>query len=256
MIELKVEGVHKSFLLNKKDAKKANKKSISAVNGVSFQCAPGEVLALLGSNGAGKTTTLRLLSTALEVDQGEIWLNDIPVHQYPRRARSKIGFLSNATPLYRRLTVKENLMFFGQLYQLSKPEAGHRIDLLAQQLQFGDYLNQKVDSLSTGMKQKASIARSILHEPDVIVLDEPTTGLDVEAAQQILNFILAQKQTGKAVIFSTHHMNEVELLADRICLIHKGENKFQGNIRDALQQSGQDNLTNAFLKLLDKEIAA
>jgi len=253
---IKVDNVFKAFKLSKKESRAQGIKSVQAVKGVGFNCQPGEVLALLGSNGAGKTTTLRLLSTALEVDSGEIWINDIPVHKYPRRARTKIGFLSNGTPLYRRLTVKENLMFFGQLYQLSKSELETNIVNLADRLHFKDYLNQKVDSLSTGMKQKSSIVRSILHNPDVIVLDEPTTGLDVEASQQILNFVMQQRDIGKAVIFSTHHMNEVELLADRICLLHKGENRFDGSVQQAKDLSAQPNLTQAFLELLGKGATA
>jgi sodium transport system ATP-binding protein len=252
---VRVESIQKSFLLSKKDAKVGGIKKITAVDNLSFQAEPGEVLALLGSNGAGKTTTLRLLSTALEVDTGEIWFGDVPVHQYPRRARNNIGFLSNATPLYRRMTVRENLVFFGQLYEMHQPILNQRIEALSIELGFEDYLDKKVDSLSTGMNQKASIVRSILHDPAVIILDEPTTGLDVEASQQILNFIFAQKKSGKTIIFSTHHMNEVELLADRICLIHKGKNRFTGTVEQAKTESGYNNLTQAFLGLLDKEIA-
>jgi sodium transport system ATP-binding protein len=195
------------------------------------------------------------LSTALEVDSGEIWIDGIPVHQYPRRARKKIGFLSNNTPLYRRLSVRENLCFFGQLYGLEKDYMDQRITTLSQELSFEAYLDQKVDSLSTGMAQKASIVRSIIHEPDVIILDEPTTGLDVEASQQILEFVLLQKSLGKSIIFSTHHMNEVELLASSICLIQNGKTNFTGSISAAKTQTGHDNMTHVFLSLIGKEVA-
>ncbi len=249
-----VKQVKKSFALAKKDAKKANATQVLAVQDVSFSCQAGEVLALLGSNGAGKTTTLRLLSTALEPDAGEIWINDIPVHQYPRPARQSIGFISNGTPLYRRLTVRENLAFFGALYQLEGAALTQRIEQLAVELKFAHYLDQKVDQLSTGMTQKASIARSIMHDPELLILDEPTTGLDVEAAQHILYFIGKQKAAGKAVVFSTHHMNEVELLADHLCLIDQGRNCFNGSVTDAKQQTGHSNMTQTFLALIGKEL--
>jgi sodium transport system ATP-binding protein len=252
---IQVKNACKSFQLNKKEAKKQGRTRNVAVDAVSFICESGEVLALLGSNGAGKTTTLRLLSTALEVDSGEIWIDDIAVHKFPRQARKKIGFLSNNTPLYRRLTVRENLMFFGQLYGLEKAYIDQRISTLSQELSFETYLDQKVDSLSTGMAQKASIVRSIIHEPDVIILDEPTTGLDVEASQQILEFILLQKSLNKSIIFSTHHMNEVELLASSICLIQNGKTNFTGSVAEAKAHTGHDNLTQVFLSLIGKEVA-
>lgn len=250
---LSVKQLHKAFVLPKKEAKKAPKAVKHAVSNLSFECRPGEVLALLGSNGAGKTTTLRLLSSALEPDSGEIWLDGIPVHQFPRRARGKLGFLSNATPLYRRLSVRENLIFFARLYNLPRLQAEARVIELSRDLHFEHFLDQKVDSLSTGMAQKASIARSILHDPVLLILDEPTTGLDVESSEQILDFIRQQRLNGKAVIFSTHHMNEVELLADRLCLIHSGQNCFTGTLSEARHCAGMDNMTQVFLKLIGKE---
>lgn len=252
---IRVNALQKSFKVNKKEAKKTGQDKITAVSNVSFSCDKGQVLALLGSNGAGKTTTLRMLSTALEPDQGEIWIGEHPVHQYPRRARLNIGFLSNATPLYRRLTVRENLNFFGRLYQLPVSTIADRILELANSLGFENYLDKKVDHLSTGMAQKASIARCILHNPDLLILDEPTTGLDVEASQQILNFILQQKTAGMSVIFSTHHLNEVELLADKLCVIQSGKTCFHGDLETAKKETGYENLTQVFLTLIGKEVA-
>jgi len=251
---IRVESIYKSFQLAKAVAKKTGQRTQNAVEGVSFHCARGEVLALLGSNGAGKTTTLRLLSTALSVDSGEIWMDEVPVHRFPRRARHNIGFLSQSTPLYRRLTVYENLMFFGQLYRLEARALVQRIETLADQLTFRTYLHQKVDSLSTGMQQKASIARSILHDPDLLVLDEPTSGLDVAAAQQILDFVLQQRSQGKAIVFSTHHMHEVELLADRLCVIDQGRTRFTGTVQAAKQHTQQEHLSQAFLALIAETI--
>ncbi len=252
---VRVERLVKTFRLTRKEAKKASQQNIMALNDVNLVAKQGEVLALLGSNGAGKTTTLRLLSTALEPDSGEIWINDIPVHQYPRRVRHRIGFLSNATALYRRLTVRENLQFFGRLYRIEANIIADRIHQVAQELNLEGFLDKKVDQLSTGMSQKASIARSILHNPDIIILDEPTSGLDVEASQQVLDFVIQQKRQGKTVIFSTHHMNEVEILADQICVINRGSSVFTGSIEQMTSMTGQHNLTQAFVDILKRPAA-
>lgn len=221
---------------------------------VAFNCEPGQVLGLLGPNGAGKTTTLRMLSTALKPDQGQILLGDVDVVKKPLLARQKIGFLSGTTGLYGRLSARENVEYFGKLHGMSAKALKNRVDELFEMLGIHSFATRRAENLSTGMKQKTSIARAVVHNPDVVVLDEPTTGLDIMAVQTVLEFIQSLKAQGTPVIFSTHHLDEVNQLCDKVCIIDQGQSRFTGSCEQLLNQTQADNLNQAFLAVLKDEV--
>lgn len=221
---------------------------------VSFTSERGEILGLLGPNGAGKTTLLRILSTALKPSSGSCTVNGLDIVKCPLEVRRKIGFLSGNTGLYGRLSAREILTYFGQLHRVAAQDLDHRIDELFTILDIHDYAHRRADTLSAGMKQKVNIARTLVHDPEVIVFDEPTTGLDVHASQTILTFIERCKDQGKTVIFSTHHMQEVEQLCDRILMIHQGQCCFSGTVKQMLTSTGKDQLNAAFLTFMSTEV--
>lgn len=255
---ISVTNLAKRFKLAKShklsDAEKADprlsQRYFHSVKDVSFSCAQGEVLGLLGPNGAGKTTTLRMLSTALEPNQGDIFIGDVNVVKKPLLARKKIGFLSGTTGLYGRLTARENVEYFGKLHGMSDVSLKQRVDQLFDMLGIHEFASRRAENLSTGMKQKTSIARAVVHNPEVVVLDEPTTGLDIMATQTVMDFIQSLKNDGTPVIFSTHHLDEVELLCDRVCIIDKGLSCFSGSVDELLEQTGAENLNRAFLTVI------
>lgn len=217
-----------------------------AVENVSFSVDKGQVLGLLGPNGAGKTTTLRMLSTALRPDSGSLFINGIDVLKDPLQARRKIGFLSGSTGLYGRLSGRENIEYFGQLHGMSKDAITARITILADLLDMNAFLDRRCESFSTGMKQKTAIARAVVHSPEVVILDEPTTGLDIMATQTVLEFIRNLKQQNVPVIFSTHHLGEVTELCDKVTVIDEGRSKFDGSLAEFVALS-DGSLHNAFL---------
>ncbi|WP_343732742.1 ATP-binding cassette domain-containing protein [Duganella sp.] len=223
-----------------------------AVRDVSFRCAPGEVLGLLGPNGAGKTTTLRLLSTALRPDAGSIHANGVDLLANPLVARQHIGFLSGSTGLYGRLTARENIEYFGRLHGMSPAYLKRRCDELCELLQMHEFGNKRADQLSTGMKQKCAIARSVVHEPQIVILDEPTTGLDVMSAKILLDFIASYKALRVPLIFSTHHLHEVEKLCDRVCIINHGKTAFHGSIDELRHLGGSADLYDAFVGVINQ----
>lgn len=221
-----------------------------SVRDVSFSCGSGEVLGLLGPNGAGKTTTLRMLSTALKPDAGSVLLNGIDVLKQPVKARKQIGFLSADTGLYGKLTAYENIAYFGRLHGMKENALKQRIDELFTLLNMHDFANRRADNMSTGMKQKTAIARAVVHSPKVVILDEPTTGLDIMTVQTVLDFIQGLKTAGTPVIFSTHHLDEVASLCDRVVVIDKGVSAFSGDISQFKALADSGNLRDAFLSLL------
>lgn len=265
MIEIK--DLAKTFAYDKKEAKKKKGKTVSdpregeggfhAVKNVSFSCNAGEVLGLLGPNGAGKTTTLRMLSTALEPTAGQILINGHDVTKEPRYAQKQIGFLSGKTGLYHRLSVRENVAYFGRMHGLSRQQIDERIEKIFTMLDMHSFAGKRADDLSTGMMQRASIARAVIHEPKVLVFDEPTTGLDVISAKTVLDFIQSYKGSEMSVIFSTHHLHEVEKLCDRVCLIDLGETKFFGPTDEFAASTASGSLYDAFLASVNnkKEVA-
>ncbi|MDM7860005.1 ATP-binding cassette domain-containing protein [Alteromonas sp. ASW11-36] len=223
-----------------------------SVKSVSFQCNNGQVLGLLGPNGAGKTTTLRMLSTALQPDAGSVVINGVDVIDKPLAARQKLGFLSGSTGLYGRLTGRENIAYFGRLHGMAEEAIEARIKELADLLDLHEYLDRRSENFSTGMKQKTNIARAVVHNPEVVILDEPTTGLDIMAAQTVLNFIRGLKKQGVPVIFSTHHLEEVSELCDRVTVIDQGETRFSDTI-EAFKGLSDTSLSDSFLTTIARE---
>jgi len=224
---------------------------IKAVDDVSFACQSGEIFGLLGPNGAGKTTTLRMLSTAIRPTSGTALINNIDVKDNPQEIRRQIGFLSGSTGLYGRLTAREMVTYFGRLYGMKKAQIDERIEKLFALLDMNEFANARNEKLSTGMKQKVSIARSVLHDPPVMIFDEPTNGLDVMSSRTIVDFIRQCREDNKCVIFSTHIMSEASRLCDKIGIIHKGRKYFEGTVPEILKQTSCENLEDAFIKIVD-----
>ena len=221
-----------------------------AVRDVSFRCKAGEVLGLLGSNGAGKTTTLRILSTALRADSGSAVIAGVDVGRDPIEARRALGFLSGTTGLYGRLTARENVEYFGRLHGVKEQRLKQRCDELFERLGMHEYAHKRADALSTGMRQKCSIARAVVHEPKVIILDEPTTGLDVMSAKILLDFMAEYKANGVPLIFSTHHLHEVEKLCTSVCVIEAGRTAFSGTPEELRRHGASDNLYDGFVSVV------
>lgn len=229
---------------------KSFKKS-KVVDNLSFTVDKGEIVGLLGENGAGKTTTLRMISTMLEISEGEIKVNDIDVKSDPEKVRKEIGILFGGdVGLYDRLSGRENIRYFANLYGMNNKEANKRIDELAKNFEMEDYIDKPVGKYSRGMKQKISIARSIVHNPSVMLFDEPTTGLDVSAARTIQDFILKCKEENKIILFSSHSMKEVEKLCDRAVIIHKGKLIENCTLSQLKEKYGDNDLEETFLKLI------
>lgn len=221
---------------------------IHAVNNVSFTCKPGEIYGLLGVNGAGKTTTLRILATMLRPTGGSAEIAGHDIVAAPERVRANIGFLSTATALYGRLTAREFIEYFARLNGMPEDRLRARIDSLMQILGITEFANGRCDKLSTGMKQRVSIARSVVHDPAVMIFDEPTLGLDVLSSRDIVQFIRQCRTEGKTVIFSSHVMSEVEKLCDRIGIIHDGKLLREGTLPELRAQSNLHDLEEIFVQ--------
>jgi sodium transport system ATP-binding protein len=224
---------------------------IRAVDGVDLDCNAGEIVGLLGLNGAGKTTTLRLLATILRPDSGQIEIDGIDGRAHPERVRAKIGFLTGATGLYPRLTPRETLVYFGQLAGMDKPVLRRRSDELIARLDMGEFADRRCDTLSTGQKQRTSIARTLIHDPPLLILDEPTSGLDVVTSRAIVEFIREARARGKCVIFSTHIMHEAAKLCDRIAILHAGRVRRVGTLTDFRSWYGHEDLDDIFVAAID-----
>ena len=220
---------------------------VVAVDDVSLAVHRGEIVGLLGPNGAGKTTTLRMLSGILSPDRGRVCVDGLDVHAEPIAAKRRIGFLSGDTQLYQRLTPREVLGYFGELYELDPAVIATRSQRLIAELDMGAYADRPCGTLSSGQRQRANVARAFLHDPPLLILDEPTNALDVISGQFIVRAIRQARDAGRAVLFSTHIMSEAEYLCDRIVLIHQGRVVDAGPLPDLLVRSGQANLTDAFL---------
>lgn len=226
-------------------------KDVKAVNEISFEVKKGEIVGLLGENGAGKTTTLRMLATMLKATSGNAVINGFDLVNQPEKVRGQIGILfGGEAGLYDRLTARENIEYFGQLNNMDDKMLKLRIEELLKRFEMSDYADRRVGKFSKGMKQKVAIARSIIHNPEVMLFDEPTSGLDVSAAKIVHDFILDCKNEGKAIIFSSHTMEEVKKLCDRVIIIHKGSIVESGSFMQLKQKYNEDDLEKIFLRLV------
>lgn len=222
-----------------------------AIKDLNLQIQKGEIFGLLGENGAGKTTTLRMLATMLKPTSGTIEICEQDTVKEDSKVRGNIGILfGGETGLYDRLTARENIEYFGKLYDMSQKELNKQIDHLAEILDMKEYIDKRVGKFSKGMKQKVAFARSIVHEPKVLLLDEPTSGLDVTASVQVHEFIQESKKNGKTIVFSSHTMEEVEKLCDRVAIIHKGELIITDTLENLKKTYPKLSLTEIFTKLI------
>ncbi len=226
---------------------------IRGADQVSFRVEPGRIYGLLGANGAGKTTTLRMLGTLLRPTSGTAIVAGHDVAREPDRVRANIGFLAASTALYARLTAREMIAYFGRLNGMSEHALRARIGVLSQELDMGEFLDRRCDKLSTGMKQKTSIARTIVHDPQVLMFDEPTLGLDVMTARAIVKFVRDCRGRGKTVIYSTHVMSEAEKLCDVIGIIHGGALRAEGTLAELQARTGESDLEECFVKIVAQE---
>jgi sodium transport system ATP-binding protein len=224
---------------------------VAAAVDVSFSVRAGEVFALLGANGAGKTTTLRTIATILQPTSGECFLDGVSITANPQEARRRIGYLSGETRLYERLTPGEIVGYFGEFFDVPADVIAERRDRLVETLGMGEYLDTPCGELSTGRKQMVSIARALIHDPPVLILDEPTVGLDVFAARRVLSAIKNLAAGGKAILFSTHIMSEVEKICDRVAVIHRGRVLKGGTVREILDGCDCESFEEAFFELVE-----
>ncbi|HDS09423.1 MAG TPA: ATP-binding cassette domain-containing protein, partial [Firmicutes bacterium] len=202
---------------------------------------------------AGKTTILRMISTLLKPNKGEIFIKDINIKENPLELKRNLGFLSGSTALYDRLTAEDMVRYFGNLFGLDKQILNQRIEEIFSILKMNDFRNVRCGKLSTGMKQKVSIARTLVNDPPLLVLDEPTAGLDVLSAKNIIDFIKRSRDKGKAIIFSTHIMSEAEYLCDRVGILHKGKIYYEGTLPEIKQKSKIEHLQDIFFLLEEQE---
>jgi sodium transport system ATP-binding protein len=221
-----------------------------AVDGVTLDVRAGEVFGLLGPNGAGKTTTLRLLATLLKPSSGTATLGGYDITRDPAKVRASIGFLSGDMGLYARLTPREILDFFGKLHGMDTARRAKRSAELMALFDMQSFADVRTDKLSTGMKQKTAIARTMLHDPPILILDEPSSGLDVPTARTIEAAIVDAKRAGKCILYSTHVMEEAEYLCDRIGVISDGRLKITGTMAELRAVTGKQRLREIFLDLL------
>ena len=238
---IKAEGLVKSF------------GAVQAVRDVSFQAADGRVTALLGPNGAGKSTCLRILSTILSADAGKAYVGGHEVGTDRNSVLSAMGVLPHATGLYTRLTARENIAYFGELHGIGKDALKARIEELIHELEMTEFIDRKVEGFSQGQRIKVALARAVVHDPQNLILDEPTNGLDVMATRALREIILNLKKQGRCVLFSSHIMQEVANLCDDVIVIGHGEVRFQGTLDQLVTESGEEDLEDAFIRMVGVE---
>ncbi|MCD4792122.1 MAG: ATP-binding cassette domain-containing protein [Bacteroidales bacterium] len=253
MIEIK--NIKKQYNLSKKQKKEllTDSDSIKAVDNVCFICKPGRVFSLLGPNGAGKTTLLRMIATILKPTSGNILVTGLDTIDDSKEVRKKIGFLTGSTNLYDRLTPGEIVKYFADLHGIEKKEFASRKEELFSRLGINEFNKKRIGQLSTGMKQKVSIARTMIHNPEVVIFDEPTSGLDVITADSIIELIRGLREQNKTVIFSSHIMSEVDLLCDDLAIISKGKLIYNDTMDAFRKETEGESLTSAFIKTVKKQ---
>ena len=226
---------------------------VIAVDDVSFEARDGEITGLLGPNGAGKTTTLRMLYTLMRPETGRVLVDGIDTTVDPHAVRRALGVLPDARGVYKRLTARENIAYFGELHGLSKNVIAQRTAVLARALQMEDFLDRQTEGFSQGQRTKTAIARALVHDPKNVILDEPTNGLDVMTTRGLRDFLRQLRTEGRCVIFSSHIMQEVAALCDRIVIIANGRVMAEGTPDELRAQAGNDNLEDAFVRLIGTE---
>ena len=226
---------------------------VIAVDDVSFTAHDGQITGLLGPNGAGKTTTMRMLYTLMQPETGRVQVDGVDVATDADKVRRSLGVLPDARGVYKRLTARENIAYFGELHGLSPAQITERTRVLAQALQMEDFLDRQTEGFSQGQRTKTAIARALVHDPKNVILDEPTNGLDVMTTRGLREFLRQLRAEGRCVIFSSHIMQEVAALCDRIVIIANGRVMAEGTPEELRAQAGIDNLEDAFVRLIGTE---
>ena len=242
---IEARNLHKAF------ASKTG--SVIAVDDVSFIARDGEITGLLGPNGAGKTTTLRMLYTLMKPDPGSVSVDGFDSVRDAEAVRRRLAVLPDARGVYKRLTARENIEYFGRLHQMPEAQIAARIAILSKALDMDDFLDRATEGFSQGQRTKTAIARALVHDPKNVILDEPTNGLDVMTTRGLRDFLRRLREEGRCVIFSSHIMQEVAALCDRIVVIAKGRVVAQGSADELRAQTGQDNLEDAFVKAIGSD---
>ncbi len=242
---ISAENLHKAF--------KTKSGIVKAVDGVDFEARDGQITGLLGPNGAGKTTTLRMLYTLMQPDKGSIRIDGIDAAADPAAVRRVLGVLPDARGVYKRLTARENIAYFGELHGLTAATIAERTRVLSAALDMDAILDRQTDGFSQGQRTKTAIARALVHDPRNVILDEPTNGLDVMTTRAMRGFLKHLRDEGRCVIFSSHIMQEVAALCDRIVIIAKGQVVAAGSADELRARFGEDNLEDAFVKAIGSE---
>jgi sodium transport system ATP-binding protein len=242
---IEVDALRKSFV--------SRGGTIRAVDGVSFRARDGEITGLLGPNGAGKTTTLRMLYTLMRPDEGRVLVDGLDPGAQPSDVRRRLGVLPDARGVYKRLTARENIAYFGRLHGMDEAAITARVERLVAALGMQDFIDRRTEGFSQGQRTKTAIARALVHDPRNVVLDEPTNGLDVMTTRSLRHFLHELKAEGRCVLFSSHIMQEVAALCDRIVVIARGRVVAQGTPDQLRAQTGQQNLEDAFVQVIGSE---
>ncbi len=249
---IRAEGLVKTFTRTEKKNKKTE---FNAVDGISLEIHEGEILGVLGPNGAGKTTLLRMLGKLMKPSGGSVFIldengdgitNDIEI-------KKRIGYLSGNTKLYKRLSGRELLYMLGDIYDMSVEDTKKRVEEITEILNLSEFIDNRIERLSTGQTQRISIARCLIHSPEYYIFDEPTLGLDIISSRSIIEFMKREREAGKSVLYSTHYMEEAEFLCDRIIMIHKGKVIAKGTPEELREQTGTTNLRDTFLSLVNEQ---
>jgi sodium transport system ATP-binding protein len=242
---ISADNLHKAF--------KTKTGTVKAVDGVHFDAADGQITGLLGPNGAGKTTTLRMLYTLMRPEAGSVSVDGFDIVRDAEAVRRRLGVLPDARGIYKRLTARENIAYFGRLHGMSDADIARRTAELSKALDMDDVLDRQTEGFSQGQRTKTAIARALVHDPKNVILDEPTNGLDVMTTRGLRDFLRQLRSEGRCVIFSSHIMQEVAALCDRIVVIAGGKVMAQGTPDELRAQTGESNLEEAFVKAIGSE---
>lgn len=253
---LVAENLIKSFYRN---IGRGRREEFNAVDGISLKAAPGEIVGILGPNGAGKTTLLRMLSSLMKPTSGKVYVTVSEGMDSSRtisdslEIKRNIGYLSGNTKLHGRLSVRESLEFFAGVYGLPEDEIPARIEEVEKLLDLSEFIDNRIEKLSTGQTQRASISRCIVHDPEIYIFDEPTLGLDIISSSAIIEFMKKEKEKGKTVIYSTHYMEEAEYLCDRIIMLSHGKAITNASPEELMKQTKTSNMREAFYQIVEQE---